>query len=354
MRLLTTRLAVLGTVLGVGCGGGGVADTGAPDAARIDAAGDIAASDARADGAPSSDAPALDAPALDAPAMDAPTADAPAMDTPIVPDVPPTDAPTTDTRRPDAATLVWQTTFPDSTCPYWNQTMGLGDDVVCARGDGLAGHGAWTTPGHPMGDEITAAANNPSGGGGKGFRHWRCDGMNCNGGGIQIELPTGLTDMWLRFYMRYETGFNWSPAGSPGYTKDIYMLGNTASDYTLGFHGGNSWGLYTIGIAGTPFTGTYFLGSPGWQGINGGLTGDGRFHCYEAHHRLAVRGNDGVVEIWVDGARTFSTTTANLTTSGVWRWLMVGENQNNVSNGVERYTDYDDFAVSTAGPIGCL
>src|SRR6186997_114660 len=81
---------------------------------------------------------------------------------------------------------VWQSTF---NCNDWNTMMGLSDAQVCGAGDGLVGHGAWTTPGHRSGDEITAAANYPSGAGGKGFRHWRCDGFDCNGGGIKLILP---------------------------------------------------------------------------------------------------------------------------------------------------------------------
>src|SRR5881296_3316998 len=70
-----------------------------------------------------------------------------------------------------AASLLWQTTF---NCPKdWTQSMGLADALVCAAGDGISGSGAWTSTGHPLGDEITLAANNPGGGGGRGFRHWR-------------------------------------------------------------------------------------------------------------------------------------------------------------------------------------
>src|SRR5512144_419349 len=102
------------------------------------------------------------------------------------------------------SSFVWQTTF---NCNDWNQTMGLTDAAVCASGDGISGSGGWTTAGHPNGDEITVAANNPAGAGGKGFRHWRADGQNSNGGGINVNLPSPMPELWVRWYMRYQLGF---------------------------------------------------------------------------------------------------------------------------------------------------
>src|SRR5687767_3141719 len=76
------------------------------------------------------------------------------------------------TPQAQTSAITWQTTF---NCADWNQSLGLGDASICGVGDGIGGHGGWTTPGHPKGDEITAAANFSGGAGGKGFRHWRAD-----------------------------------------------------------------------------------------------------------------------------------------------------------------------------------
>jgi hypothetical protein len=242
------------------------------------------------------------------------------------------------------SSLVWQTTF---NCGDWNQSMGIGESQVCNSGDGISGHGTWATPGHPNGDEITLAANYSGGAGGRGFRHWRADGFDVNGGGIKIGMPSGLTDLWVRFYMRYQAGFAWNPSGSPGFTKDIYALGNPGPDWTFGFHGsGGMWGWTNSGSADT--------GSIGWTSIMGGATSDGRWHCYEYHVKLGTTTSNGIKEYWVDGNLGLRTTSANTGTSGNWRELVFGSNQNAPANGGDMYTDYDDIAMSASGRIGCL
>ena len=107
--------------------------------------------------------------------------------------------------------LVWQTTFSDASCPdkpnvpgeHWRTS-----DYFARQ------FGAYPCPGNGIkpltfaanapnrDDRIIAEANYPGGGGGKGFRHYRCDGANCGGGGFMIDLPTGYTELWARFYMR--------------------------------------------------------------------------------------------------------------------------------------------------------
>src|SRR5687767_13479403 len=89
------------------------------------------------------------------------------------------------TARPEAQTSrFWETTF---NCPDWNQSMGLTDGAVCSAGDGIAGHGDFASTSGNV-DSITTAANNPSGGGGKGLRHIRGYGANNGGGGLKISL----------------------------------------------------------------------------------------------------------------------------------------------------------------------
>ena len=185
--------------------------------------------------------------------------------------------------------LTWQTTF---NCSDWNQTMGL--TAAQMNCDGMGGYGNWATSGHPSGDQITAAANNPAGGGGRGFRHWRGDGTNINGGGFSMNLPTALTEMWMRFYMRYQAGFQWSLLN---YTKDVYFHDGTV--LTLGFHSANSWGVSVI----SPSVNLY--GNYGWQSVMGNSTSDGLWHCYESHLKA---GPSGIAESWIDGVLVHSNT----------------------------------------------
>jgi hypothetical protein len=239
------------------------------------------------------------------------------------------------------AAVLLQTTF---NCPDWNQTMGVGESDVCAVGDGIRGWGGWVTAGHPNGDEINAAANNPAGAGGKGFRHWRGDGFDNNAGGIRLAF-SAVPEFWIRWYMRYESGFNWNPVGHPDFTKDIYFTGNTASDVKFGYQ----FGSYGVSVV-SPVVN--LLGGS-WSGVMGGNTGDGAWHCYEAHLKMDTNNADGIAESWIDGNLIQSATSVNYT-NGTWNDFILGSNQNEPSNGQDMYTDYDDIALSDTGRVGCL
>jgi len=232
--------------------------------------------------------------------------------------------------------LVFQTTFADALCPYWDQSMGLNGDIICSPGDGISGGGDWKSNNLSV-DQITAAANYPGGGGGKGFRHWRGAGGNNGGGGISISLPSTVTEVWVRFYMRYQLGFTWGGGSNPSYVKDHYW-----NNLVFGYQGG-AWGLHTTEAGNLP-------SSLGWAASQGGNTGDGQFHCYEYHAKQ--NGANGVAEIWIDDVLVLSRM-ANMGT-GAWGGFLLGSNDSGTNNPlVDYYTDYDDLAVSTAGRIGC-
>jgi hypothetical protein len=234
--------------------------------------------------------------------------------------------------------LVFQTTF---NCAEWNQSMGLSDGNVCSNGDGIAGAGAWTTSNNSR-DQITAAANNPVGGGGRGFRHWRGNGSNNNGGGLTIALPSGVTEMWVRFYMRFQSGFAWS-GGSPTYTKDNYWGSCGSGCAIFGIQGSHSWGVNFNG-------GTNYPSSLTWAGSQGGNIGDGQWHSYEYH--LKQNGSSATIEFWFDGVRYLNRTNANLGNTP-WRDFILGSNQSDVTGcSLDCFVDYDDLAISTVGYIG--
>lgn len=211
----------------------------------------------------------------------------------------------------------------------------------------------------PTGDDtIFAAANNASGGGGKGFRHWRGNGANGDndcGGGLRIEPPSALGEFWIRYYVRYQFGFTFcqppaAGATAPGYVKEF--RNNSANGCVFGFYGG-AVGLHDT-VAGDVSS------SKTWQSLMGGMTGDGLWHCIEYHWQ---NGNNSHIEIWVDDVQVLDTiinTSTDTTASIAW-----GDNQNAVgdANGVvvnnggtptDWYTDYDDIAISDSGRIGPL
>lgn len=252
------------------------------------------------------------------------------------------------------AQLVFQTTF---NCPDWDQRMPGGEANVCNPNDGISNYGGWIVS-TGSADQITAAANNPNGGGGKGFRHWRgngANGVNDNGGGIRISLPSSYSELWVRVYMRFQAGFHWAfpPDNHPHYTKDFYWHAGQSNSFVFGYQGG-AWGLYSVG-------GVAYPSSVDWKTSQGNsTTGDGLFHCYEYH--VKQNGTNGLIEIWFDGARVLSVTGVNHG-SVPWDWFALGENQSQVTDSagnvnttptIAWYTDYDDLAISATGRIGCI
>jgi hypothetical protein len=235
--------------------------------------------------------------------------------------------------------LIFSTTF---NCPDWNQGMGLTDALVCATGDGILGSGAWTTSAGSQ-DQIVAAANNPAGTG-KGFRHWRGDGYNNNGGGLRIVLPAAATKMWVRFYMRYQAGFAWQN-GHPGGTKETYWnVGQGARAFYVGF----GFGQLRFVANGHSWDSNYT-----WDQLNQGSVGDGRWHCIEYFTQVDTNGSNGLGKMWVDGVQIINATNVNWN-GGPWTDFHLGSNQETPINGHDFYTDYDDIAISTSGYIGPL
>jgi len=237
--------------------------------------------------------------------------------------------------------LVFQTTFADALCPEWRTSDGTSDAAVCQVGDGMAG---WQDHATPNGnrDQITAAANNPNGLGGKGFRHWRGDGTNVNGGAMRITLPSFYSELWVRYYTRWSLGFSWKD-DSIHYAKEHYWN----NDHVFGFEpsSSNKWGLETQGTGGWGSSHT-------WIATMGGTKGDGLWHCVEYH--VKQNGTNGLLEVWVDGVQYLSTT-ANLG-SEPYSSFTLGSNQNNIvgAGANDYYTDYDDLAISSTGRIGCI
>jgi hypothetical protein len=240
--------------------------------------------------------------------------------------------------------IAWQTTF---NCAEWTQTDGLNDADVCAVGDNITGWGGWSTSSGKI-DQITTAANNPSGAGGRGFRHWRGGasstnllGQSNNAGGIKIDVPGGHTEIWVRWYMRWQQGFAWQMLQQ---TKDLYVnSGSTVGTFTLGFHSTDNFGVSIVQPSSQNLH-----GSPGWQSTMGGAVGDGRWHSYEYHVKTT---SPTVAESWIDGRLVHRHTGVNFGGVSI-NYFGVGSNQCCVAVQPDMYTDYDDFAISYSGYIG--
>jgi hypothetical protein len=228
--------------------------------------------------------------------------------------------------------LPWSTTF---NCNEWE----YGDSLNC---DGIQPYGSWTCNGTP--EQITSSANYSGGGGGRGQRHWKGDGSNENSGGLAVTFNSAQSEFWIRWYMRYQSGFSWSYLN---YDKILYIhTGATSTDAIVEFAYGNSFSVYAQNGNGHNYMDT------GWNTIMGGSTSDGKWHCYEIHLKMDTNGSNGVAELWVDGNKSGSKSNIDFGTNNGWEWFLIGSNQSSPNNGGCRYVDFDDIAISNTGYIG--
>lgn len=237
-----------------------------------------------------------------------------------------------------AINLPWSTTY---NCPESDQFGWFGSiPLVC---DGISRAGGWTTNG--LGEQITSPANYP-GGGGRGQRHWKGDGSNSNSGGTSVSFVTVQPELWIRWHMRYETGFKWNPLT---YDKILYIHTATQSvDVIVEFSGSDGFDLYAQGGSGH-----LSCANCGWNTIMGGSTSNGQWSCYEVHIKMDTNGSNGIGEYWLNGVKKYSNSSANFGTKPGWGSILIGSNQYAPNNGRSMYVDFDDIAISNTGRIGC-
>jgi hypothetical protein len=179
-------------------------------------------------------------------------------------------------------------------------------------------------------------------------------GSTNNGSGLRITFPSLMSELWVRYYMRYQAGFSFAN-NQPHYTKDLYFNDTVQTDpvFTMGFHSG--W--YGVAIVRPGSMNLIDTNRPGgyWRNIMGGPTGDGQFHAYEVHVKMDTNGSNGIAETWVDGVLAHRHTNVNWGGANGWdgwRFFVLGSNQHDVTNTTDQYTDYDDVAISSNGYIG--
>lgn len=247
-----------------------------------------------------------------------------------------------------AVTLPWQTTY---NCPDWTQTINPSSNPVC---DGLAHMLDSGPPG--LTEQITLAANNPNGAGGKGQRHWmqgqggsctQVDGMS---GGTRIDFSSAVTELWVRFYLRFQPGFTWTNYqgykllyfNHDGYSNfNYFQIGEYGSDGSIDYY--------------TQFGDqTHYPASVGY-GTLYGSPASGAWHSIEVHLKSesASGAKDGVYQVWVDGVLKANYSNVNHGfKSNNWRisGFVIGSNIKCISGTSPQYSDYDDIYVTSTTP----
>lgn len=230
-------------------------------------------------------------------------------------------------------------------CGEWNQTQG---SPTC---DGWDKYGDWN-PGSPYYEAITTNANNASGGGGRGNRHWVGTGKNNNSGGMRVTFST-RSEVWVRFYKRWGSGFGWNPLQE----DKLVWMGETGAANTAIFSlAGTSFRFWNQNQSSPPGNDVISgVANTGWNHIFGGSTSDGSWHCFEFHVKMnsAPGVYDGVEQAWVDGNLALNATNVNL--GGGAGWGSANFNINSdyaVPAGGMQSVDLDDIAISATGYIG--
>lgn len=240
-----------------------------------------------------------------------------------------------------SVTLPFSTTYD---CVEQQQADGTW--VTC---DGMSSYGGWTAANGGK-EQITTAANYSGGGGGRGQRHWISNGTNSNSGSVVTSFTNPSTEIYIRWYVRFQSGLDLGSAGSPH--KLLYW-----NDCT-----GNAGGCYfaindttvRLSVAGANYDNG---GTWGWQDWMGGTTADGNWHWIELHvHRVSGSGND-VVEAWFDGTKRLDRSNVTFNgNAGGFDGAIIPENGAFVVSptNIDMYEDIDDLAIQTTGPIGAL
>jgi hypothetical protein len=239
----------------------------------------------------------------------------------------------------NAVTLPWSTNF--DSCPDYNDSNNGQAWPLAACGLSENGNDNQTcSSGGNTYSQLNANGQNSYDAPGKGFRVSIGDGDNNSSTRPYISLDQTYPELWIRWYMRYQTGFQWS-GGNPQYQKLIYFWG---SGYTV-------FAWYGSGAS---FTGSGSDANPisyGWQNVMGGVGSDGLWHAYEIHIKMDTNGANGIDDFWVDGVWRGGNTTKNFgTLSGFSGIVEFATNQNAPANGTCMFNDWDDIAIQATTP----
>lgn len=256
----------------------------------------------------------------------------------------------TATRSP--VTLPWSSSFGNSaaTITYDASEENVVDNLFTLENQSLPSY-------------LSVAANHSGGTGSMGYRVPLTDGDNAASGvSLGITFATPQPEFWMRFYIRYPTGFRWSQFE---YHKWVYFGDNGTADMrdwnSILFQPA-SGGAYRI-ISMPNNTSYYGDASPTWYDTfaDGGTASTGNWHYVEFHVKMDTNSANGIAEYWIDGVKHMTVTNANFSggdTAARQGWTLFRFNTNQAfpgnagGIGSPSYVDYDDVAISATGYIG--
>lgn len=254
-------------------------------------------------------------------------------------------------------TFAFDTEYSWTTGSAWDSsvTWPAADSDIGTAGDGVTIHGSQNTTAVNY-SFINASYNHAAGGGGKGFRFHAGNGSNDASARPSIDWGTLETELWFRFYARFQTGFDWDrPDGVPTWIKfwdmrsPILIWGH----YDRNVAAGRGWG-WNVGNA------TNWGGDKNWNDTMGdgtdGQLGDGLWHCFEGHYKTETTpgsSGDGQLHTWVDDVLVLSETSVSMPGDNGHSSADFWINVSNVENG-DFFVDIDDIRISNTARVGPL
>jgi hypothetical protein len=245
-------------------------------------------------------------------------------------------------------TLPWSSSYANLSAD-WTATNANSWGVI-PGGDGLWQNYNSTSTAHH--EQITALANYSGGAGGRGQRHYLGTTNDSESEGCVLYFTPGVRELWIRWYMRFETGLQFvdeagckilyfkTPSGS---NLNPLLIGHDVTGITYSVNADAGDGL------------NYWANNFSLHDIfNGSDSSDGSWHCYELHIKSETTTSppNGEVDLWIDSVSRMHYTNVN---HGIWAGgtyiggVSLGDNAHGVLT-QERYIDFDDFVVQSTTP----
>ena len=217
---------------------------------------------------------------------------------------------------------------------------------------------------HDPNRKLTSVVADASRTGNLGARFWVGDGTNSLSPTVRIEFPEPQRELWIRWYMRYQDGFQWLNH-SIHYNKTIYIRTESGAPTVIPSLLDNAFSVYSAGAG----SGWNSFGGGGWNQTYGPGVSDGQWHSFEIYIRMDTQGSgdessgsyNGIARVWVNGEflgerNNINYSNAMASARQGWRWFGFNENQNSVDNlngpigDRWAYVDYDDMTIYNRTP----
>ena len=166
---------------------------------------------------------------------------------------------------------------------------------------------------------------------------------------MRIAFNSPQSELWIRWYMRYEQDFEWNPLVQD---KILYIDVNTHPFLVFGYN----WSDEVQFLAdGNPYSvgagnGWNTIMANGTTDARGNKKSDGQWYLYEIHIKMDTNGSNGIGEAWIDGIRRFSRSDMDFgsQTFGKTGWSHIGIGNNNQIPTTTRcmFVDFDDISIS--------